>query len=65
MGIKSQLSGSTVRLALFLGNKAAESLTQVGHRRCAGYQHNVCTSQHLERLASQARMPFALGHRTI
>ncbi|PRW60941.1 AP-2 complex subunit alpha-1-like [Chlorella sorokiniana] len=29
VGIKSQLSGSTVRLALFLGNKAAESLTQV------------------------------------
>lgn len=29
VGVKSQLSGSTVRLALFLGNKAAESLTQV------------------------------------
>ncbi len=32
VGIKSQLSGATVRLALFLGNKAAEPLTQVRKR---------------------------------
>lgn len=32
VGIKSQLSGATVRLSLFLGNKAAETLTQVGGR---------------------------------
>ena len=30
IGVKSQLSGATVRLALFLGNKAGEALTQVG-----------------------------------
>lgn len=32
VGIKSQLSGASVRLSLFLGNKAAETLTQVGGR---------------------------------
>lgn len=30
VGIKSQLSGATVQLALFLGNKGGEALTQVG-----------------------------------